>query len=113
MSKQMLSLNKDFFKTFTHDMAYTLGFICADGNLTKNNNGSKFLAIYSKDIQILKLIRKRMNSQHKISRRKDNCCRIQIGSRVIFDDLVSRGICENKTKRLTLPKIPIKFFQIL
>jgi hypothetical protein len=110
MSKSALNLNKDFFKTFTHDMSYTLGFICADGNLTKNKNDSKFLTVYSKDIQILRSIRECMNSEHKISRRKDNCCRIQIGSKIIFDDLANHGICENKTKRLTLPKIPIKFF---
>jgi hypothetical protein len=106
-------VNRDFFKKWSGDMAYILGFICADGNLTRNKNGSKFLAIYTKDIQILKFIKGAINSEHKISRRKDNCCRIQIGSSIIFDDLISRSVYENKTKRLTLPKIPQNFFQIL
>jgi len=32
--------NEDFFKNWTQEMAYVLGFFTADGNMIKNNKGA-------------------------------------------------------------------------
>jgi intein-encoded DNA endonuclease-like protein len=107
------SVDKDFFKKWSRDMSYILGFIYADGNLTKNKRGACFLAIYSADKELLFEIRKSLKSEHKISNRKSvsgfNYC-IQIGSKEIFTDLNKVGMKTNKTLRMTLPKIPKKYF---
>ena len=45
--------NKDFFKTWSSDMAYILGFMYADGNIIKTKRGTHFIAVYSADEDIL------------------------------------------------------------
>ena len=107
------NINKDFFKTWSCDMAYILGFICADGNLMKNKRGAYFIAIYSADFDLLVDIKKAMKSEHKISHKKggngNNYC-IQIGSKEMFEDLAKLNLFPNKAKRLQLPPIPSKFW---
>ena len=94
-------------------MAYILGFIYADGNLTKNKRGGHYLSIYTADRELLIKMREILKSNHKISNRKSisgfNYC-IQIGSKEIFADLVEIGARPNKTLRMKLPKIPNKYF---
>ena len=105
--------NKDFFKKWSNDMAYILGFICADGNLIKNKRSAHFISMYSADLDLLVKIKKAMKSEHKISHknggRGNNYC-IQIGSKEMFEDLAKLNIFPNKTKRLKLPPIPSKFW---
>ena len=59
-------------------------------------------------------MRKSLNSNHKISKRKSisgrNFC-IQFGSKEMFHDLVDLGLKPNKTTRMNLPKIPQKYFR--
>jgi intein/homing endonuclease len=107
------NINKDFFKVWSDDMAYVLGFICADGNLMKNKRGAHFIAIYSADFELLTSIKRAMNSEHKISHKKggngNNHC-IQIGSKEMFEDLGGLNIFPSKTKRLKLPPVPQEFW---
>ncbi|MFA5361586.1 MAG: hypothetical protein WC290_03995, partial [archaeon] len=63
-------------------MAYTLGFIFADGNISLNKRGSAYFSLYSADKDILIFIRRSMGSNHKISKRNErsgNVFRIQVG----------------------------------
>ena len=107
------TINKNFFKKWSRDMAYILGFIYADGNLTKNKRGGHYLSIYTADRELLIKMREVLKSDHKISNRKSvsgfNYC-IQIGSKEIFADLNKIGMRLNKTFRMKLPKIPNKYF---
>ena len=106
-------INKNFFKKWSNDMAYVLGFIAADGNMVKNRRGGHFLSFYSVDGDLLLSIKKIMKSGHKLSRRKypsGEVYRFQIGSKEMFNDLLVLGFSPGKTKRLKLPNIPHKFF---
>ncbi|MBI2099655.1 hypothetical protein HYT45_04615 [Candidatus Uhrbacteria bacterium] len=103
--------NENFFKTWTPEMAYVLGFFAADGNLTLGKRGNHFIEFTSCDKEIIEKIREVMGCTHKISSRERNerwktSYRIQIGSKIIFDDLIKLGLTPNKSLTLKLPEIP-------
>jgi len=105
--------NKDFFKTWTPEMAYILGFMYADGNIVKNKRGNHYVAIYTADEPLLVDMAKSMKTEHKISARvSDTGCtyRIQIGSKEWFNDLGKLGLSPDKTSRMRLPAIPGQYF---
>jgi hypothetical protein len=111
-------VNKDFFKKWTPQMAYVLGFFAADGTMIRNNRGAHFIEFNITDKETLLKIRKTMGSNHKISvRNRRNAInmrlklgyRLQIGSKEIFNNLSYLGFTPNKSKNLKLPKIPEKF----
>jgi len=103
----------NFFKTWSSDMAYILGFMYADGNIVETKRGNQYVAIYTADEELLHRMRTSMRSEHKIAKREsDTGCnyRIQIGSREWFADLGTLGLFPNKTKRMQLPDIPARYF---
>lgn len=105
--------NRDFFKKWTSEMAYVLGFLYADGNVTQTKRGTHFIAVYSADKDLLLDIRNVLGSKHSLSvRRSSSGCvyRIQVGSKEWFNDVVKLGLFPGKTKRMELPKVPSKFF---
>ncbi len=108
--------NENFFKTWTADMAYILGFFCADGAMTINPRGSKYIDFTITDLNLLEKRRDYLGSNHKIKIRPGNGrgvknrYRLQIGSKVIFQDLLNLGITPNKTFRMKLPKMPNEYF---
>jgi len=59
-------LNVDFFKKWSVEMAYVLGYFAADGCMYKNSGGSKFINFVSTDYEILTKVKKLLSSQHKI-----------------------------------------------
>ncbi len=88
-------------------MAYILGFMFADGNMTVAKRGGYYFALYSNDLTLLKEILSTMKSNHKVSKRKEEACyRFQIGSREMFEDLIALGLTPDKSKRMIFPKIP-------
>lgn len=108
-----LIYDKNFFKTWSSDMAYILGFLYADGNIVETKRGNHYIAIYTADKQLLVSMKRCMKSAHKISTRLSStgCVhRIQIGSKEWFSDLGVLGLFPNKTKRMELPVVPEKYF---
>ena len=105
--------DKDFFKTWSPDMAYILGFMYADGNMVESKRGNHYIAIYTADEALLIAMAKCMKAEHKISTRiSDTGCnyRIQIGSKEWFYDLGKIGLFPDKTKRMLVPTISEQFF---
>ncbi len=108
-------INKDFFKKWTEDMAYVLGFIYADGNIIYTKRYTWFWSLQITDGDILEEIKKVIGSSHVISKKKkfDNQkqqFRIQIGSKEMCEDLIRLGLTERKSKTILLPEIPKKYF---
>lgn len=107
--------NKDFFKKWSPEMAYVLGFFAADGNLTINLRGSCYLEFTSRDKSIIEKIRMLLGSNHKMAQRMSNVnrsviyYRLQIGSKEMFNDILKLGMTLNKNKRLKFPRIPNKY----
>ncbi len=108
-------INKDFFKKWTTQMAYILGFFAADGYITLNKRGANFWCIEITDKEILCKIKDCIESEHKIGEKigmgnNKNLYRLQIGSFEMCDDLRKLGFDKNKTKSLAVPNIPEKYF---
>ena len=62
--------NENFFKKWTSEMAYVLGFFCADGNLTIGKRNNHYIEFTNCDKYILGKIRKALKSNHRISKNK-------------------------------------------
>ena len=62
--------NENFFKKWTPNMAYVLGFIYADGNLIHTKRGTWFWSLQITDKDILEEIKKALDSSHIVSKKK-------------------------------------------
>ena len=107
--------NENFFKKWTPGMAYVLGFFAADGNMLKNKRGAHFIEFEITDKDLLYKIKKLLCSNHKITERNRNkkwqkSFRLQIGSKIIFNDLLKLGLTPAKSKTIDLPNVPNKYF---
>ncbi|MDO8510054.1 MAG: LAGLIDADG family homing endonuclease [bacterium] len=108
-------VNKNFFKKWTGEMAYVLGFFAADGYITLNKRGAYFWSIQITDKIILENIKKAVQADHKISVRSPRgnnsiLYRLQIGSKEMCRDLQKLGFVQGKTKSLAVPNVPKKYF---
>ena len=109
--------NEDFFKKWSPEMAYVLGFFTADGNMIKNKRGAHFVSFYSTDKDLLEKIRLNLKSDLKISAKKINpkypnhkqSYVLQIGSKEIFNDLMGLGMTPNKSLTIRMPDMPKEF----
>ncbi|HCB35498.1 MAG: hypothetical protein A2W52_02200 [Candidatus Taylorbacteria bacterium RIFCSPHIGHO2_02_49_25] len=106
-------LNHNFFKEWTPEMAYVLGFFAADGTMIKNNRGAHFIEFHITDRIVLSRIRDVLGSNHKISLRPKKKSthrlgyRLQIGSKKMYADLSVLGFTPNKSKSVTFPAVPV------
>ena len=111
------TVNKDFFKKWTREMAYVLGLFASDGYMWKNNRESHFFAFQITDGSLLEKVREALGSNHHMAIRQyknkkwKTSYRIQIGSREMFNDLEALGMTQNKTKTLRYPAVPRSFFR--
>jgi hypothetical protein len=115
------SVNKDFFKKWSTGMGYVLGYFAADGTMISNNRGAYFIEFNSTDRQLIDIVKKLLGSNHSVGVRNRNHkkweikkwkigYRLQIGSKEIYQDLVSHGFLPNKSKIMKMPTIPKRFF---
>lgn len=111
------SVNVDFFKRWSPEMAYVLGYFAADGCMCINPRGSKYVSFSSTDYEILEKVKRILESRHKISIKKSNNKNwkpsfvLQIGSREMYNDLIQLGFMPNKEFRLKLPQMPKKYIR--
>ena len=108
-------INKSFFKKWSPDMAYVLGYIFADGSITKSKsrNNSLYWQITSIDKQIIQDIAQAVKWKGKVStyiRTKEQGYfanyiqyRISVGSYEMVEDLISLGITYRKSLTLSPP----------
>ncbi|MBU3922979.1 hypothetical protein KJ684_01945 [Patescibacteria group bacterium] len=113
--KQRISVNEDFFKKWSSEMAYILGYFTADGCMFINPRGSHYISFYSTDRELIVKTRNILCSKHKIGYRKrggnwKDAHVLQIGSKKMFNDLIKIGLMPNKTEKIKLPSIPKIYF---
>jgi len=59
-------VNAEFFQSWSADMAYVLGVVCADGCLVEHGNGYHCLNITSKDVSWLQQLQRTLQAEQKI-----------------------------------------------
>jgi len=104
--KRRYFVNDDFFKIWSHDMAYVLGLWWADGWI-----GGKIFSIclHEKDSYLLSNILCKMNSSYPV-RTYGNYSVFNIRSQEIIKDIKSLGGTERKSLTVRLPIIKEGFF---
>ena len=109
-------INQDFFKIWSPQMSYILGYIAADGCIykRKNRKNSYTLNITSKDKDNLLKMGKNLSPDCSISIKYNSqrlpYSQIQISNREICGDLISLGILPRKTYNLNFIKVPEEYF---
>lgn len=111
-------MNKNYFNKINNsNKAYILGFLCADGSISKKYNKISF-CLSCKDIEVLEFIKKELELNTNISKRevydkrtlKSYCSiSLQFSSKIMKSDLKKIGVTYNKSNFLTFPKIPLKY----
>lgn len=114
-------LNQNYFKTWSHNMAYILGFIVADGcvytNIEEKNNSKKHKSLLvftlaERDREILEKIRSELEYEGEIfthysqgySKEKGyKHVRLAINSHIMINDIKELGITERKTFNEVVP----------
>ncbi|KGX91484.1 LAGLIDADG family homing endonuclease [Pontibacillus marinus] len=97
-------VNEDFFKTWTHEMAWVLGLFITDGCVTRYNS----ITFAQKDERILRLIAKYMDADYVINS-STNTPTLIINSKCIKEDLNKMGILANKSLNVPFPDVPKSF----
>lgn len=119
ISKRRKFLNENYFENIDTDLkAYFLGFIMADGCITKTSKTNKYynrlsINISKKDRIILEKFKEEIEASYDIKDYFPNnktfgeyeMSRIDINSKKICNDLIQYGICNNKTGFECLPNI--------
>lgn len=101
-------VNEDFFKNWTHEMAWVLGLFVTDGTVSGNGHSINFA---QKDERILKLVANYMEAEYVIRpiAKTRTVPILVINSKEIKKDLAELGITANKSLTVTFPQVPEEF----
>ncbi len=103
--------NYDFFRYWSHDLAYFLGFFCADGYMSKDGYTISF-ELARKDIEILKWIQSKICPQKplrytekydKRTQKTHLAIRFRIHNKDIYNRLLTLGFISPKTGKEIIP----------
>lgn len=104
--RRAYEVNDNYFKVQSHNMAYILGFLAADGAVSKNTNHIT-IDLQVLDEEILYKIKKELQAEcpieHYINNSGHEYARLKICSKTIKEDLFHYGITPQKTYTLSPP----------
>lgn len=93
--KRKYNLNENYFNEIdTKNKAYILGFIYADGNVSRNY---LTITISPSDVEILEFIKNEISYNGPLRTTKHGYISLAISSNKIVNDLKKNGVIENKT----------------
>lgn len=105
--KRKYTLNEDYFKTWSNNMAYILGFFIADGTIATN---TQMISFSQKESYILESIRAELNSNHIITKNNSGVYLLNLNSKVMRRDLIElHGVTPNKSNSIQFPKVPDEY----
>lgn len=106
-SNRRFSINENYFKTESANMAYLLGFIASDGTVRKRINEVK-ITVATRDKEILEKIKKELSFEGNIKDYEDSKgyfnSTLAFTSKEIKNDLEKYGIVPNKTFIFKFPQ---------
>jgi hypothetical protein len=102
--------NEKYFQTWSIEMAYFLGFICADGHLATHRNMLS-IQLHTKDKYILENFKNFLNYDGNIYLRKNlPSANLWVVSKEITQDLMNFGLTRHKSQELKwIEQIPEEF----
>lgn len=109
--------NEHYFKKWSSNMAYILGFITADGYIYERKNSLR-IELKDTDVEVLRFIISEISTNNKIRYRSRldnrtgkiyNQCKLSICSKILINDLNKLGVTPRKSGKEYLPKIPQEF----
>lgn len=119
------SFQVDFFKRWSNEMAYVLGFLYADGNITDAATSSRtqYIKFSNNEKEILEKIKSVLKAEHPIHSRPPHTSvdkyghlyrssesfHLRVGSKRMFADLIKLGLILNKSKVMKFPFVPPKY----
>lgn len=118
-------INENFFKEWSPQMAYVLGFIYADGTVEDCRESSRtcYIGLANNDLKLLQQMREVMSSNHEIYYRKERIMKmngksywckasycLRIGNKIMYQDLINLGLCPRKSLVIKLPEILDQYF---
>ena len=120
-------INKDFFKKWSKEMAYVLGFLYADGCIIDalDSSRTRYFSFFSRDKDLLNDIKRILQSDHPLRYRaprkkkypdgkiyeSKEAYLLRIASKEMYADLENLGLMPNKSKTIKFPDfIPNKYF---
>ncbi|HHK5597049.1 hypothetical protein COI92_15985 [Bacillus anthracis] len=106
--KRKYDITENYFKMWSNNMAYILGFIAADGVIQKEN---QCVSISQKESYILEDIKQELNtSQPLYQNKKTGVYMLNINSKTIKDDLMNiHGINPCKSFNIEFPYVPEEY----
>jgi hypothetical protein len=101
-------VNEDFFKAWTHKMAWVLGLFITDGCVHHHN---QCITFSQKDETVLRLVSNYMEADYVLSKtyKTRNTPTLIINSKEIKKDLGNLGIHPNKSLTVPFPSVPEEF----
>lgn len=101
-------VNENYFKAWSHEMAWVLGLLITDGHVNKTIHSIYFS---QKDDRILKLIAKYMQADYILAATgpTKTTPTLVINSKIIKEDLAGLGIVANKSLTVKFPEVPEDF----
>ncbi|MFW6173754.1 MAG: homing endonuclease associated repeat-containing protein [Elusimicrobiota bacterium] len=109
-SLRRYKVNEDFFKRWSNNMSYVLGYWFADGGMYYDSKRNRYtISFVSKDIEHLEKILNLMESDYTVNDKKDGSFRIQINSKTIYHSLLGLKGHDNKSLTADPPDIPKEY----
>lgn len=111
------SVNEKYFDKWSHEMAYVLGYLYADGNLLHDQfSRGRYVSVTSIDEGMINTVKRLLNSEHTIvigPAHDNNKSRftLRMGNAALFNSLIKRGLYPNKSLTVRMPEIPDKFIR--
>ncbi len=110
------AVNENFFKSWTPNMAYILGYLYADGSLENADYlRGRYLRLTSIDKELIDSTKRVLQSGHKIvvvspgSTARQVRYFLRIGNHVLYNDLIKLGLFPNKSLTMKFPEIDPEF----
>lgn len=100
------NINHNYFKTWTPNMAYIVGFIYADGCIHSREYDKGYavsIKLQNRDAYILQDILNELNSPLSVSEGGEGKKVIRFSSKIIYEDLMDIGLEPRKTYGMDFP----------
>src|SRR5690625_5180092 len=101
-------INENYFKEWSHKMAWVLGLFVTDGCINKANSS---VTLTQKNQTILRRAAQYMNADYILSKKYKTrtTATLIINSKEIKNDLMNLGVLPNKSLSVQFPNVPDKF----